>query len=63
MKAVFIPKEGKHDDALFVAVNGERLLVRKGESVLLPARFAEVIENSVSAARQAERYICSVCDG
>ena len=62
-RTVFIPKEYKHDDSLFVAVNGERLLVRKGEPVTLPVRFAEVIENSAQASKRAERYIASVTDG
>lgn len=57
---VFIPKESKHDDALYVAVNGQRLLVRKGEPVSLPRRFAEVINNSFAAAKRAESYIDSV---
>lgn len=56
-RTVFIPKEYKGDDALFVAVNGERLLVKKGEQVLLPARFAEVIENSFEAKKSAESFI------
>lgn len=59
-QTVFIPKESKHDDALYVAVNGQRLLVRKGEPVSLPKRFAEVINNSFAAAKKAESYIDSV---
>ena len=58
---VFIPKESKHDDALYVAVNGQRLLVKKGEPVSLPLKFAEVILNSFAAAEKAESYIDSVC--
>ena len=58
-RAVFIPKEYKGDDAQYVAVNGERILVKKGEEVLLPVRFAEVIENSFAAAREAESFINS----
>ncbi len=60
VETVFIPKESKHDDALFVAVNGQRLLVRKGEPVTLPVKFAEVINNSFAAAKQAESYIDAV---
>lgn len=59
-QTVFIPRESKHDDALFVAVNGQRLLVRKGEPVALPEKFAEVINNSFAAAKQAESYIDTV---
>lgn len=59
-ETVYIPKTGKHDDALFVAVNGQRLLVRKGEPVTLPVKFAEVIKHSEEAAKYAESFIDSV---
>ena len=62
LETVFIPKRDKHDDALFVAVNGRRMLVKKGESVSLPAPFAEVIRNSFLAEEQAEKFISSVSD-
>ncbi len=61
MKAVFIPKLNKNDESLFVAVNGKRILVKKGETVMLPCAFAEVVENSASMARQAEKFIEAVC--
>ena len=57
---VFIPKETKHDDSLFVSVNGQRILVKKGESVKLSPKYAEVINNSFEAQKQAESYIESV---
>ena len=57
---VFIPKTSKHDDAQYVAVNGQRILVKKGEKVRLPKRFAEVIRNSEQAAAHAESFIESV---
>ncbi|MDY4255849.1 MAG: hypothetical protein SOX69_09050 [Oscillospiraceae bacterium] len=57
---VFIPKENKNDDALFVAVNGKRMLIKKGESVMLPVPFAEAVENSFAAKREAESFIESV---
>lgn len=55
--SVYIPKLYKHDDAQYVAVNGKRILVRKGETVALPKKFASVILNSLEAAKQAEDYI------
>ncbi|MBQ7637730.1 MAG: hypothetical protein IJS90_02365 [Clostridia bacterium] len=63
VEAVFIPKESKHDDSLYVAVNGRRMLVKKGESVLLPKSFAEVVKASFAAKKNAESYIDSVCSG
>lgn len=60
LETVFIPKRDKHDDSLFVAVNGRRILVKKGETVELPVHFAEVIENSLLAARKAESFIEAV---
>lgn len=61
LETVFIPKASKYDDALYVAVNGRRILVKKGEPVLLPAMFAEVVNNSFAAAEKADAYIDSVC--
>lgn len=60
VKTVFIPKLNKNDDSLFVAVNGRRILVKKGETVELPAAFAEVIENSQRAQDDAEDFIASM---
>ena len=60
-ETVFVPKASKYDDALYVAVNGRRILVKKGEPVLLPAMFAEVVHNSFAAAEKADAYIDSVC--
>ena len=56
-EVVFIPKAYKGDDAQYVAVNGRRILVRKGEPVSLPKPFAEVVKNSFAAAKRAEDYI------
>lgn len=61
-QTVFIPKTSKHDDAQFVAVNGQRILVKKGEPVTLPVKFAEVIRNSEAAAKYAEQFIESVAN-
>lgn len=60
-ETVFIPKEHKHDDALFIAVNGKRMLVRKGEPVSLPEAFAAVVKASFEAKKKADSYIDSVC--
>ena len=62
LETVFIPKRDKHDDSLFVAVNGRRMLVKKGENISPPAPFAEVIRNSFSAEKLAEEYISSVSE-
>lgn len=59
---VFIPKTDKNDDAQFVAVNGRRMLIRKGETVEVPPAFAEVIAHSVQAGMEAERYISAVAN-
>lgn len=54
---VFVPKSGRDDDDLFVAVNGKRILIQKGKTVYLPPEFAEVVENSLMAQTDAEKYI------
>ena len=59
-ETVFIPRESKHDDAQYIAVNGRRMLVKKGEPVALPKPFAEVVKASFAAKQTAERYIDSV---
>ena len=59
---VFIPKTDKNDDAQFVAVNGRRMLIRKGETVEVPPCFAEVLAHSVQAGREAERFINAVAN-
>ncbi len=56
-ETVFIPKLSKNDDALFVAVNGKRILIKKGEPVSVPVEFAEVIRNSFAAEKEAQRFI------
>ncbi len=56
---VFIPKLHKNDDALFVAVNGKRMLIKKGETVNVPREFYEVIENSRKQSLEAEQFILS----
>ena len=59
---VFIPKTDKNDDAQFVAVNGRRMLIRKGETVEVPPAFAEVLAHSVQAGMEAERFINAVAN-
>lgn len=57
---VYIPKMYKGDDQQYVAVNGERILVKKGETVRVKRKFAEVIKESLAQARVSEEYINSV---
>lgn len=54
---VYVPKERKGDDALFVSVNGRRIMIRKGETVRVPAMYAEVLENSRRMAKAADKFI------
>ena len=37
---------GKYKDDVFVAVNGENCLIRRGERVKIKRKFAEVLDNS-----------------
>ncbi len=59
LEEVFIPKSNKHDDAQYVAVNGRRILVKKGETVKQRASVAGVIRHSDQAAGHAEGFIVS----
>ena len=54
---VYIPKENRNDEDLFISVNGKRILVKKGVTLHLPPEFAEVIKNSQEQARVADSYI------
>lgn len=62
-RTVFIPRMNKNDTERFVAVNGENMLVQTGKQIELPARFAEVIESSLSSDAAAEAFIESVSTG
>ena len=54
---VFIHKQSRSDTERFVAVNGERILVKTGETVEIPERFAEVLKNSEKMSVVANEYI------
>lgn len=54
---VIIPAQYKGDTERYVAVNGQRLLVKTNTPVYLPKRFAEVIKNSQAMDAEAQRYI------
>ena len=54
---VYLPRNGKNDDSLFVGVNGRTMLIKKGIEVMVPPEIKEVIENSISAQADAEAYI------
>lgn len=49
----------KYKDDVFVAVNGERVQIRRGETVLIKKKFADVLEQSmkqdVATANMIER--------
>lgn len=56
---VFIPKDplNKKDDYLYVAVNGENCRIKKGESVSVLKKFAEVIQRSQQIANEADEAV------
>jgi hypothetical protein len=56
---MFIPKESKTDDTLYVNINGVKGLIRKGETVYLSEPFAELIRNSMAAQKAADRFIAN----
>lgn len=55
--SVYIPKEGRNDDSLYIAVNGRRMLVKKGVPLMLPKMFADVVKNSQRQDAAAQKYI------
>ena len=56
-KTVFIPKKGRNDNERFISVNGENILVRTGEAVEIPEKFAAIIESSLRMERASDDYI------
>ena len=60
---VFVPKEGKGDDDLYLCVNGRRMLIQKGKTVYLPPEFAEVVEHMFEARAEADAYIDQTSNG
>lgn len=57
LEEVYIPKESRGDDSLFISVNGRRMLVQKGKPLVLPKAFAEVVRNSQAQDLAAQKYI------
>ena len=58
-KEVFIPKNSRDDDSLFISVNGKRILVQKGVSVKIPKAHAEVYKNSLSQTAKNDEFIAA----
>lgn len=54
---VFVPKESKGDDTLYVKVNGVGGTIQKGKTVYVSEPFAELINNSFAQQAAAERFI------
>lgn len=54
---VFVPKQTRSDNQLFVGVNGKRYLIQKGVKVDVPRPVAEVLANSEAMDKIANDYI------
>lgn len=54
---VIIPKQSRTDTERYIAVNGERILVKTGIPVEVPERFADVINNSESMLKESVDFI------
>ena len=48
---------GKYKDDVFVSVNGENCLIRRGERVRIKRKFAEVLDNSDKQDYETSRLI------
>lgn len=57
MVDLFIPKTSKSDTARYLAVNGERILVKTNETVKVKRKFAEVYMNSAKQKAEADAFI------
>ena len=47
---------GQYKDDVFVAVNGENCVIKRGERVQIKRKFAEVLENSAKQRKEAARF-------
>lgn len=47
----------KYKDDVFVAVNGERVQIRRGETVLIKRKFADVLEQSMNQDMETANMI------
>ena len=52
---VFVPDDGLNSASVYISVNGENVMVKPGEVVMLKRRFAEVLKNSMKADQEARR--------
>ena len=52
----------RYKDDLFVAVNGERILIQRGVPVQIKRKFAEVIENSQLQDQQTDAMMQRLAD-
>ena len=53
---------GKYKDDLYVAVNGERILIQRGVPVQIKRKFAEVIEHSQQQDQQTDALMQRMAD-
>lgn len=53
----------RYKDDLFVAVNGERILIQRGVPVQIKRKFAEVIENSQLQDQQTDAMMQRLAEG
>lgn len=53
---VFISRESRDDKDVYVAVNGQDFLIKRGEHVKVPKYIAEVLDHSRQMHEDALRY-------
>lgn len=54
---VYLPKRYKGDDEQLLSINGRRLLIQKGKTVMVPPEFAELIDNARMQEESSEAYM------
>ena len=57
MEEVYVSREFKGDDDLYVSINGKRYQVQKGKKVMVPHIVADVIRNADLMNEKAQAYI------
>ena len=52
----------KYKDDVFVGVNGENCIIKRGERVKIKRKFAQVLEHSMAQKKEAAKYMESRSD-
>ena len=56
MVALYVPREHAKQPDLYIAVNGEDYLIKRGSTVKVPSYIKDVYDNSIAMKNQAMEF-------